>query len=100
MKMFGAAVIVAALSSSPSLAQRQTVCLSLESLKQQLSDGYHELEIGGGWLNEATALTVFVSPGGETWTIARLSIDGSACVVMTGRGWFHGVVPAVGQVPS
>lgn len=85
----------------PSSARSQEPrCGPFAEMRAALASNYHEVEIGGGIVNPNAVMVVFVSPDGETWTIAALGTDGKACLVASGTGWFQSPVPNSKERPS
>lgn len=91
MRKFLAFACLAAGWAAP--AQAETVCVSWDTMKADLAARYHEVEVGGGFLNSQAVMVVLMSPGGSTWTIAALGTDGKACVVAAGVDWFQRSIP-------
>lgn len=83
----------------PPVAQQTftAVCLPLDRLREELRTKFGEEEVGGGIVGETAITLLFVSPDGDTWSIAMLSPDGQACVVAGGSDWFHDRIPAKGE---
>jgi hypothetical protein len=77
-----------------------TECSSWDTLKAGLARDFHEVELGGGFINENAVMVVLVSPGGDTWTIAALGTDGQACIVSAGKDWFQRSIPSADERPS
>jgi hypothetical protein len=75
-------------------------CTSWPVLKAGLARDFHEVELGGGFINEHAVMVVLVSPGGDTWTIAALGTDGQACIVSAGKDWFQRSIPSADERPS
>lgn len=91
-------VLAAVLMLSPALAAEPPAaapqCAPWATVKQDLIVKFHEVQIGGGLLNEHTLLAVFASAGGATWTTIALGSNGTACVLSTGTDWFFNAPPA------
>jgi hypothetical protein len=75
-------------------------CSSWPVLKAGLARDFHEVEVGGGWINPQAVMVVLMSPGGDTWTIAALGTDGQACIVSAGKDWFQRSIPSPDERPS
>ncbi|AMX93720.1 hypothetical protein EN879_00630 [Mesorhizobium sp. M7A.F.Ca.AU.002.02.1.1] len=57
-------------------------------MKKALAEKFHEVQIGGGLINEKLLMAVFASAGGATWTTVGVNADGSSCVLAVGTDWF------------
>ena len=92
------AVLVAGLAA-PAQAQSPQ-CGPFPELRNALAKEHHEIELGGGIVNERAVMVVFVSPDGATWTMAILGTDGKACLIAHGVDWFQRPVPSSQERPS
>lgn len=94
--------LAALLAASPVQAQAPmqgiSQCSPWPEMVRSLMDRYHEEPAaGGGLINPTMAIRVFVSPGGETFTIVSVGRDGRACILASGFGWDAGTVPGSGK---
>ena len=85
------AVLVAGLAA-PAYAQSPQ-CGPFKTLQTYLAETHHEVELGGGIVNDKAVMVVFVSPDGATWTLAALGTDGKACLIASGVDWFQRSIP-------
>ena len=92
------AVLVAGLAA-PAYAQSPQ-CGPFTDLRTVLAEKHHEVEHGGGIVNDKAVMIVFVSPDGATWTMAILGTDGKACLIAHGVDWFQRSVPSSQERPS
>jgi hypothetical protein len=79
---------------------RASECTTWDNLKAALAKEFHEVEVGGGWINPQAVLVLLMSPGGDTWTLAALGTDGQACLVSSGKDWFQRSIPSADERPS
>ncbi len=77
----------ALLLSLPAAAQQQRACMPLERLTQILRDEYRETLAATGAMEGGAQMLLFVSDGGQTWTLAIVSPSGIACVGPAGGRW-------------
>jgi hypothetical protein len=77
-------------SVAPAYAQAK--CGSAVDFENALT-ALGEVQVGGGIVNDKAVLVIYATPGGETWTVLTLGIDGSACLLMSGKEWFGGLPP-------
>jgi hypothetical protein len=71
----------------PLIAAAQQQCAPRETAVKNLAEKYNEHPIGMGLDDRGIILEVFVSEGGETWTIVVTRPDGVSCAVASGQGW-------------
>ncbi len=68
----------------PSHAQSGIPCGTREQIKQQLEKKYKEFPAWRGLASPKVILELFEVPGGS-WTLLRVTPDGMACVIGSGR---------------
>lgn len=90
--------LAAFLTLSPALAA-EPQCAPWPAIRQNLSVRFHEVQVGGGLINERVVLAIFASAGGATWTTIAIGIDGTACVMSAGTGWSQTTTPTAGEKP-
>lgn len=69
-------------------------CTSYQQLARELAEHYKEHPFSGGLQMDGRLLQVFVSPGGDTWTLLSTTPSGTSCIVAVGRGWETRRAPA------
>ena len=85
--------------AAPAYAQSPQ-CGPFTDLRTFLAKEHHEIELGGGIVNDKAVMIVFVSPDGATWTLAALGTDGKACLIASGVDWFQRSIPSSQERPS
>lgn len=85
--------------AAPAQAQSPQ-CGPFTELRTVLAKEHHEIELGGGIVNDRAVMVVFVAPDGATWTMAILGTDGKACMVAHGVDWFQRSIPSSEERPS
>jgi hypothetical protein len=98
--LYGAGIIGVGLIAYAWPVRAETSCMPWHHVKAELAEKYHEVEVGGGFINENAVMVVLMSPGGDTWTIAALGTDGQACIVSAGKDWFQRSIPSPDERPS
>src|SRR5688500_11916172 len=94
------AALISALVTLPAFAQQQKQCPIYMDLKTALLKDFNELPSGSGIAGQGkSAVIVFASPAGETWTMAIIGPDGRACIIASGEGWME-VIPPKAPVPG
>jgi hypothetical protein len=89
---FGCAIAMFGLFSSAVYAQG--ACLLLPEFERQAFGEHKESPIHYGKSSNGWTMTVWVSEGGATWTIAAISPDGKiACVLGDGTDWIDASSP-------
>ena len=81
------------MSASPALAQQLLVdrewfeagCAPRDSVIEHLKERYGERVISRGFIDESQLLEVFATPDADTWTVVIVRVDGSACVLVSGK---------------
>lgn len=90
--LLGCAIGMMGLIPSPSYAQG--ACLPLAEFERQAYGQYKESPIHYGTASNGWTMTVWVSEGGATWTLAAISPDGKvACVLADGQDWIDASAP-------
>ncbi|MBS4048177.1 MAG: hypothetical protein KG075_17660 [Alphaproteobacteria bacterium] len=88
----GCAIVMMWLHSSPTYAQG--ACLPLAEFERQAYGQYKESPIHYGTASNGWTMTVWVSEGGATWTMAAISPDGKlACLLGDGTDWIDASAP-------
>lgn len=90
-------IALALITATPAVAQQQPKCGDGNEIRKVLKDKYNEDEISLGLVDEKTVFSIFVSPGGETWTLLATRADGISCFVGGGKHWMQGEVPIAGD---
>lgn len=93
MRIASAFAVLAAGLAAPAQAQSPQ-CGPFTELRTVLAKEHHEIELGGGIVNDKAVMIVFVSPDGATWTLAALGTDGKACLIASGVDWFQRSIPS------
>ena len=88
-------MVVMAAAQGPRLS-----CGPYKEMKKTLEEQFQEFEVGSGLTGEQSALALFATEQGETWTIISRGTDGSACVVSTGKYWSQRRLPVPGERES
>ncbi len=73
-------------------AAAQTVCVAHADLIQQLSRKYAEEPMALGLGSDGSVMQLFTSKDGETWTLVRITPDGTSCMIAGGESWTN--IPA------
>jgi hypothetical protein len=98
--LYGAGIIGVGLIAYAWPVRAAGACTSLDGFKTTMARDFNEVEVGGGFLNPQSVLILFMSPGGDTWTIAALGTDGQACIWAVGKDWFQRSIPSPDERPS
>ncbi|MBZ0164584.1 MAG: hypothetical protein K8H74_17960 [Notoacmeibacter sp.] len=61
-------------------------CAPFETMTRYLERDFQERDIGGGLIDETLAMRIFAAPAGTSFTVLTLTPDGTACMVITGKG--------------
>jgi hypothetical protein len=70
-------------------------CADYATLAQRLKTQYGEERMAMGVAADGlSALALFVSPKGETYTLVSVAPPGPACVVASGKSWEQFLPPA------
>ena len=83
------AAVLAALTLGSAAAQPSPPCLPRDILVQRLLDLYQETTVAYGVSADGTLLEVFAGVDGS-FTVAKTSLQGYACIVDVGVGWRMG----------
>lgn len=76
--------------SSPVVAQvqvQQPPCMPLPQFLQVLADEYGERPVRRGYVHPGLAVMVLANADSGSWTILRVTPDGTACGVFAGQMW-------------
>lgn len=93
LKASAAAAAIAILCSTAN-ALAQGGCLPLPEFERQAHGQYKESPIHYGTASNGWTMTVWVSAGGATWTLAAISPDGKmACLLGDGTDWIDASSP-------
>lgn len=88
---FFAATANAAPAPSPA-----AYCAPYTELRTALKDKAKEEEIAFGLVDSKSALEIFATPQGETWTAVMVGANGMACIIASGTDFFQSKL-AVGR---
>lgn len=90
-------VLVLAGVSIAGAQQTPPPCMPFKEYSDNLAKGFKQQLISLGMIGNDHVLMVYVSPGGETWTIIAVDTKGIACGIAAGNAWDQGRVPAIGE---
>ena len=79
-------------------AEAQTVCVAHADLVQQLSRKYAEEPMALGLGSDGSVMELFTSKDGETWTLVRITPDGTSCMIGGGESWTEMSPRAAGRI--
>lgn len=65
-------------------------------MKAKLEENFGELPRDMG-LSGQSGMTLFVSPGGATFTLTATRVDGRTCIVVAGKDWAELAAPLTGD---
>ncbi len=90
-------ILVAALLARP--ARAQVLCGKWQEIRSMLADRFGEVPVGGGAApSGSSAIEVFVSPGGETFSLVQVGRTGTACLLAVGVGWATSAPPVKDEI--
>lgn len=85
-----------ALIATPASAM---LCGPSGKLAEILTENHHETVVGQGiGLDGASAVQVWASPGGKSFTIVLVRPQGLSCILADGAEWDHREMPKAGAV--
>jgi hypothetical protein len=96
------AVLFAAPAAAQVQAPHTLTCLPTPVLYERLSDRFDEARVARGLRQTPrglTAVELWASEGGATWTVVLTLAEGASCVVVAGSHW-QGLPPAPAGEPS
>jgi hypothetical protein len=77
--------------------QQQVACApAYGAMKKQLEDNFGEVPTNMA-LSGQSGMTLFVSPGGATFTLTATRVDGRTCIVVAGKDWAELAAPIIGD---
>ncbi len=79
-------------------AEAQTVCVAHADLVQQLSRKFAEEPMALGLGSDGSVMELFTSKDGETWTLVRITPDGTSCMIGGGESWTEMSPRAAGRI--
>ncbi len=79
-------------------AEAQTVCVAHADLIQQLSLKFAEEPMALGLGSDGSVMQLFTSKDGETWTLVRITTDGTSCMMAGGKSWIEMSPRAAGRI--
>ncbi len=79
-------------------AEAQTVCVAHVDLVKQLSRKYAEQPMAMGLASDGSVMELFTSKDGETWTLVRITPDGTSCMIGGGESWTEMSPRAAGRI--
>ena len=68
-------------------AQSAGIIVDREAVAKELSEKHREKTVGMGLADNGGVLELFMSEGGETWTVLLTMPNGASFVVGTGKAW-------------
>jgi hypothetical protein len=83
------AALVAAFVVMLATAAQADVCMRHADMKSWLAAEFQESRVGRGPAGDRGLMLyeLYLSAGGETWTIVRTRTDGMSCIAAAGDGW-------------
>lgn len=63
------------------------ICDATAEVIEALKNGFGEQDIGGGQIDPRSAVRIFASPGGATFSIVIIGTNGAACVQSFGHSF-------------
>ena len=82
-----AAIIIAAATAAPVLAQQSLNCAPREAVIERLSSTYGETRQSIGLGEHGMVIETFASNDTGTWTITVTNAHGLTCLVASGQSW-------------
>jgi len=77
---------------APGAPPAGAACGPLVQVAAALKERAHEEEISFGIIDNKSALIIFASPKGETWTAVIAGATGLGCMIASGRDFYTGQV--------
>lgn len=75
---------------SSAATEPRSLCVPRDVLIRGLLDSYNERTVAYGIAGDGTLLEIFASPDGSSFTVVKTGVQGYACIVDTGVGWWMG----------
>lgn len=72
-------------------------CSDATEMARDLASRYNEIPTSYGLDVKGNLLTIFASPGGETWTALIIFPTGEGCIFSSGTQWEMGVPRETGE---
>lgn len=79
-------------SCAPAYAELQTVpskmvCGTAKEIQEVLREDRNETHVSGGTVSEQVIVVLYASKDGATFSVVSFGVDGSACMMASGKDW-------------